>query len=689
MTGVIIGCVVILFVIVIVYFTLQKRIQAGGKTYQIEKRLSATKSSGFSIDVFYHKVYLFFSKVPYISRYLFKIRRRLEIITNNDEFVVRKQTAKIILFSTLLTILLLIALVYINKSDIYMAALAVLGVIILHETIIDIMVNKLEDKLLKQGLEFFSQVRHFYHEYGMVEESVYDASLMVSNEIAVQATAIYEMLIANDSEDQLEIYYDTAPNRFLKSFAGLSYLTKEFGDRKVDGASLYLKNVNNITEELQLEILKRDKIDYIFQSLSFIAIAPLFVINALKDWAVSTFAITSMFYDGKAGRIMELVILASGFLCYYLLRRVKENSDRVKVSNVKSDSWQQKLYHLPFVEWLIDRLMPVPGTYQYKKNNQLLVDTNSGNKLEAVYVNKVICFILGFGAVLFLLGYLHTYAINQVYDMPTSENISFAELEGQELVEAQELTRFDNYYINKFKNTNYKKMDITVAILKHLDGTDIRIKTTAEAELAADRIIEKIGEINAEFLKSWELILSFAVAFVAYFIPDLVLIFQKKMRQLEIENEIMQFQTIILMLMRIERISVQDIVEWLERFANIFKPGLSTCLNNFEAGGWKALEQLKEETSSDEFIKLIKNMQSAVDKIPVVNAFDELESERAFFQDKRKEANERLINKKAMIGKIIGFAPLILLFVGYLIVPLIVVSMSFMGEYLSQMSTYT
>ena len=36
------------------------------------------------------------------------------------------------------------------------------------------------------------------------------------------------------------------------------------------------------------------------------------------------------------------------------------------------------------------------------------------------------------------------------------------------------------------------------------------------------------------------------------------------------EDEVMQFQTIILMLMRIERVNVEIILEWLERYANIF-----------------------------------------------------------------------------------------------------------------------
>ncbi len=680
-------CIAALLVMVIIYVSLQRKMQEGGKAYEIEKMLSSTKSKGFSMDVLYQKLYIILAKTPYISRYLFKIRKRLEILHNNDEFAVRKQATKITLFSTIITVILLVILVYLNKSDFYMLVLSFLGIVVLHETFVDLMVNKLEDKVLKQQLDFFSEVRHYYHEYGMVEEAVYEASQSIGTEIAVQGTAIYDMLVANNSEDELEKYYDTAPNRFLKAFAGISYLTKEFGDRKVDGASLYLKNVNNITQELQLEILKRDKIDYIFQSLSFIAIAPLFVMNALKSWALDTFAITSMFYDGKAGKIVEIVILLAGFLCYNLLRRIKENNDRIKVTNSKPNRWQAKVYKIPVIEWIVDRLMPRAGTAQFVKENQLLIDTQSSLKLEWVYINRICAAIVAFVAMLFLMNYLHIFATEQIYTQPTTDSMSFGSLSASEEKKANELTEFDNYFIEKYKDQEITQKDLVVFIL---NTTDINNNFTNEeaANAAADRILEKIETVNNEYVKPAEMIIALIVGLIGYFVPMIVLKFQKKMRQLEMENEIMQFQTLILMLMRIERISVQDILEWLERFSNIFKPAISTCLNNFEAGGWKALEQLREETGFEPFIKIIKNLQSAVDKIPIVDAFDELESERAFFQEKRKEANERLISKKSMYGKIIGFAPMILLFVAYLIVPLIYVSMTFMGEYLAQMSTY-
>ena len=72
-------------------------------------------------------------------------------------------------------------------------------------------------------------------------------------------------------------------------------------------------------------------------------------------------------------------------------------------------------------------------------------------------------------------------------------------------------------------------------------------------------------------------------------------------------------------------------------------------------------------------ISIVESMQAAVEKIPIREAFDELDTEREYYQDKRKASNERLISRKGMIGKMIGFAPMITLFVGYLIIPMVVI----------------
>ena len=153
------------------------------------------------------------------------------------------------------------------------------------------------------------------------------------------------------------------------------------------------------------------------------------------------------------------------------------------------------------------------------------------------------------------------------------------------------------------------------------------------------------------------------------------------------ENEVMQFQTIILMLMKIERVNVEMILEWLERYANIFKEPITKCVNNYEAGAWEALEELKNDISFQQLIRIVESLQAAVEQIPIREAFDELDSERAYHQEKRKESNERTIARKSMIGKVFGFGPMVVLFVVYLIIPLCVIGMTSMTESMNEMQT--
>ena len=210
-------------------------------------------------------------------------------------------------------------------------------------------------------------------------------------------------------------------------------------------------------------------------------------------------------------------------------------------------------------------------------------------------------------------------------------------------------------------------------------GTLKTYKQISEKEKESDvkNIIEKTKVIISESFSWFELVIALGIGFIAFYGPEMLLKFQFKMRELEMENEVMQFHTLILMLMKIERINVEMMLEWIERYSNIFRESVSRCVNNFESGGYEAFPK---------FVRIVESLQAAVDQIPIKDAFEELETERAYYQEKRKESNERLIDKKARIGKAIGFAPMVLLFVGYLIVPMVGIGVVSMGDALGQMS---
>ncbi len=669
--------------IIIAYVILSKKMQKS-EYKKIQELQQGTKENKFSAEILFQKLYLTYLKMPIIKRYLLKVRRRLEIVNVDDEYNTRKGTAKILTKALVILLPLFLITIWMTSSNYLLMFILIIFEVFMIDVLIDGSVDKMDDKILKEQIEFFSEIRHAYHEYNMVEEAIYQVSQDDEMSVSRQGEKIYEILISEDPETELEKYYDIAPNSFLKEFAGVSYLTKEFGDRKVDKASLYLKNVNNITQEMQLEILKRDKLNYVFQSLSVISIAPVLLLEPLKNWAVHNFSFVASWYQGKPGMIVQILIMILTFASYILVRKLKDNgSTGMNIKNTENP-WQAKLYKKKIVKKIVDLFLPRVGTKEYRKVQQYLKDAASHLKMEWVYINRITMAIVTCIASVILFAQLHVVAVDYIYTEPTTDYNIMGELSEKDEKKAMQVTEEDNKVLDQFRGklkTEKKEIERAVRRLKYYEEAD-----DAEIKKVVERIEGKLQIINSEYLQWFEILLAFVFSVIAYMAPIWLLIFQVKMRQLEMEDEVMQFQTIILMLMRIERVNVEIILEWLERYSNIFKAPITRCVNNYEAGAWEALEAMKEEVSYMQFIRIIESMQAAVEKIPIVDAFDELDSERDYYQEKRKESNERLIKRKGMIGKVIGFAPMVCMFVGYLIVPLVFIGLTSMSTAFSNMT---
>ena len=666
-----------LFVLVVIAYLIIRAQSNKGDMKKIRQLREETKQDKYSMDVIYQKLYNFFTSVPIFKRYVLKVRKKLEIIHMQDEYKTRRQTSKIITQALAIIIPVTIAIIIFTKNDTLLLCILLLFEIFLIETIMSGMIDKYDTKLLKQQIDFFAEIRHAYHEFNMVEEAIYEVSQNDELEVSIQGQRIYEILISDDPETELEKYYDVAPNSFLKEFAGISYLTREFGDRTdKDGASLYLKNLNNITEEMQLEILKRDKLDYVFQSLSVIAILPVLFMSPLKNWAVSNFGFTAQFYDGKGGLMVQIALVVLTFICYFLTRKIKDTGG-IKVDfKDQTKVWQIKLYQKPIIKKIMDLIIPKKNTKEHRKITKLMKEAATKQKIETLYVNKVIICILTIIITIMLFSFGHKVALNYVYEEPTSDYNLLGSMDEKDRAEAMEVTEAQNIVLDHFKG---KARTTQEEILEFLPKTEFYSDATeGELEVAVEQIMNKLAVVNGENFKWFELLLAFIFGYLGFCSPTCMLILQKKLRALEMENEVMEYQTIILMLMKIERVNVEMILEWIERYSNIFREPISRCVNNYEAGAWEALEELKEEIAFPQLIRIIESLQAAVEKIPISEAFDELDNEREYYQEKRAESNERLIKRKGMIGKVVGFAPMVGLFVGYLIVPLVAIGLTSM-----------
>lgn len=679
----IIGVSILFAILVVAYYIISKKLQTKETRY-IAQLTEGTKKSSFNMDVFFQKFYIKCAALPFLRRYTLKLRRRLEIINLEDEYITRKQVAQILFKGLLIILPLTIIVILLTKNNVLLMASLLLFEIFFIDSMFEGMVDGIDNKLLKEQLDFFAEMRHAYHEFNMVEEALYEISQDDEKQVSRQGEKIHEVLISDDPETELEKYYDIAPNSYLKEFAGVSYLTKEFGDRKdKDGASLYLKNLNNITQEMQIEILKREKLDYVFQSLSMISALPILFIDVVKAWAVGQFDFTRQFYNGTLGFYMQVALIIITFVCYIMTRKLKD-SGAVNTAKNMENPWQAKAYRKKPIKKFVDYFIPKDGTKEYRKVVQLLKDSASKLKLEWLYINRLCIAGLSFIVSLIILFAGHRMAINYIFTEPTSDYDLLGGMSDSQEKKARETTEKDNYFLYKYQyDYEVTETELTEDIANSDQYAGI---TEDELKTVSARIWDKLQVVQSEYIKWFEVLMSLVIMVLGYQAPIWLLIFQKIMRQMDMENEVMQFQTIILMLMKIERVNVEMILEWLERYSNIFREPISKCVNNYESGPWEALEELKNDISFQQLIRIVESLQAAVESIPIREAFDELDTERSYHQEKRKESNERTISQKSMIGKVFGFGPMVILFVGYLIIPLCVIGMVSMTSAFETMS---
>lgn len=517
------GTCAVLVILVIVYLIINKKMNSEEKKYLRELR-QGTKENKFSSEVIYQKLYLTYMKVPLLKRYLLKLRRRLEVINIQDEYQTRRQTSAILTKALLIIIPLTIVIILLAHSDTLLLCILILFEFFMIDSLMDGMVGKLDTKLLKQQIEFFAEIRHMYHEYNMVEEAIYQASQDEDKEISRQGEKIYEILISDDPEEELERYYDVAPNSYLKEFAGISYLTREFGDRKTEtGASQFLKNLNNITQEMQIEILKRDKLDYVFQSLSIIAIFPILLLQPLKNWSISNFNFTTSFYEGRTGFIVQMLIIVLTFACYLLIRKVKDTNAKNNTKN-EQNPWQNKLYNIASIKKIVDAFIPKKGTKQYKNLIRMMKDAATSEKIEWIYINRIALFIVIFFASIFMMDRMHRLSIDYIYTTPTTSYNLISMSEKQEK-EAMEVTNIDNKFLDMFKGRrNVTEEQIKAKLITSKDFADADEKEISDA---ASRIYSKLLVINGEFLKWFEVLISLAFAYVRIYGSNMATLFPK------------------------------------------------------------------------------------------------------------------------------------------------------------------
>ncbi len=631
---------------------------------------------------FYQKSYVKLQRVPIFANQIKRIRKRLSAINTYDEYTLRKETMRITFLSLGLLLLVIVLLGIFSRSWIAVF-FGVLVAVVVNEMFLDLFVNRIEDKQLKQFSQFLEDNRHYYQEHRMVDESIYQAAQASPHEIKLQVEKIHEILTSNDPTKGLEAYYAVAPNRYLKVFSGISHLVQEYGDRTLQKGSMYLNAINKLVQEIRYDLLRRQRLRYKLGGLTMIALAPILLSFPLKRWGENYFPITKDFYEGRIGFIIQLSIFAIAIISYVLIRKLAENDEAKYVTKGKRKQWEKKVYSWRPLQWIVDRLVPAQHTRQHYRLDLLLKEANSPLTMEWFFLHRVLVSVAGFVAVILISLFLHWNAVHHIFTDPTKVDMNIlGYMNENEIQEARELTKADNSMIKELKDVRDLSREQVVAEVQQNGALeDVTLNNTV------NRIMDKIQVINNEYLKWWELLIAIAVGAAGYYLPLWILQFQRRMRALEMQNEVDQFHVLISILSEFERISVESVLEWMERYGIIFKPAIQRALLTFDSGAEEALKTLQQEAPFESFERIVRRLLQAVEKISIHDAFDDLEMEQEYYAEQKKERLERLIRKKTSWGKMIGWTPGALLIALYLVFPFLYMSFGQLSDLSSKIQT--
>ncbi|WP_151208737.1 hypothetical protein [Paenibacillus yonginensis] len=630
------------------------------------------------VYLFLQRSYLLFLKTPLLRQYTRKVRSRLTIGLHREEYRIRLRTAAAVY--SLLSLLLggVIILFIMNPDPIYLLTLLISAAVI-NGLLLEAYANRLQRRLLEQTDDLFTKVRHAYHRSGMVDEAILEASEGAEREVSAHGYRIHEALNDHNPGRSLENYYETNPGRFLKTFAGVSYLVMEYGDKVSHGGSLFLKALSELAKEIHLDLLRLSKLDYVLKGLNVIALAPLLFTKPIERWARGNFPLMDAFYAGKYGMLTKAAIYAVILICYVLLQKLK-SEEEYRPAKLAS-RWEKRLYERRIVRGLVRVFLPAPRSQSYIRNSELLRDSFSKMRVEWFVVRRLVLFagtfLVVIGLFLVLHGQVRAHILNGVH----STQLFFGAPDQQEKTRLSAEAVSDKEIMKELglnKHSSYEKIAASVASHSEFPLTKDQLNDSV------NRIAGKLSRWNAEVLRGWEVLTALGAGVCAYYAPYWLLLFGRRIRRLEMKHEIYQFYTIIFILREMQRISVEEILEWLNSFAVIFKTPIEKCLLHYEHGPEEAIEGMKRDVTMPEFQRLADKLALAVGKISVNRAFDDVDGEMGYFFEQRKLDYEKTLDMKANLGKTIGFTPMYALVFMYLVIPLIWMSFSQMTVYYEQ-----
>lgn len=698
--------------------------------------------------------------LPPTRKYLNRLRREFEMVAPGDERFAKERATWITLFTwgggALATILVLIL-----KPTLYMFFIVIFTVYIVSQEAVNTIVEKNEMTLMTQFLQFLSRFRYHYLIDNTVDDAIMDSIAEVPHLMQLHAKLILSVLQSDSQkiDEELLRYKNAISNLYLKQFLAICVTTMQNGDQKVDGQSMCLTNVKDLRVDVEIEIRKRKDIKAGFGGAVIMVAAPVYTLQAISNWGVSTIASLQSFYYG----IMGSVIMMGAF--------VVTIATYAKINQMRETHHQQASEHYvlrAICEWkLVKKFTTNYWNVNYGKKlrlEKLLKRTGSNLRAEQFLVQSILYGFVAFFAsltillasnvstrnyidtdyssiaseatsgteeqlmiVMMLTKYYYDFYRDQdlleLYNQATGQNVNKyteevktwfnSQLEqhfsegGAQLSEEDTITLIQQYnQINSASTMMYTKLFGTTGVPVYNEN-DVESKkafnqmkkliesaaekeplynTTGLYELVEKYTYNKYTSYHNTYFHWWFYLIAVLALVAVYNVPMFLMKSKEEELQIVMQDEVIQYHAIILLLIYFENVNALTILEWMNVFSEVFTTSIARCITEFTMNEQDALQKLYDSEPYEPFQRVVENLMM-VDDVGVLQAFNELSATRKSNQETRSQDNKNIIAKRAEKAGMLMQAPLWYVALGYLVGPMIIEAFKQMANMVSEIST--
>lgn len=660
-----------LFIVTLVYIVYQDR-----KKVKLWAGLSNTGHKPNKANLAILKLYKFLNDFPITKGYVKKISYHYRLICPCDKRTIAKKTVSSCLISWIISIFAFI-LIFLSRRQLISLITSGVAIYIINSEIVSRMAKRHEIKILLEMQKMLADVVHYFYVEYRIDDALYRVRDNLSIDMKAVVDEIYLLLLSTDRVDGIREYYDNIPNKYLRAFVSQCIGVMERGDQLIDGKLLFVRNLENLQREIDIEIDKLQRLSMEFMGVILCVVSPIFCIEIVKQFAISLKENMVDFYFGKEGFLLDLGLLIIITGIYIVMRKSAEYG----TFQQSSHRWLFRIDRIRLIRKSMDNYCEKNASKQDRLQREL---RNNGISLSArhfvlrSFIITVLLFIISISITI----YLHVYSKKQLL-MVNNYEIEALTPVAKEL-QYDAMANTIEAYSRKFIERPSIVPGSSEELMKIFKRDGI-IYNPLIAEALADDILLRVNKYQAANITFFEVVVCLCISILAYHIPRIITKYSSSVSRDAMEDEVNQFNALIGMLMYNEAVTVKQILEEIESFAVVFKQSIRMCIDNYSAGDMDALDELKEQEPYEPFRRIVDNLIRC-DEMPIYQAFSELQVDRDGYMSKRKLSNEKSIRKRVLRAYILAALPFISLF-AYGLMPVLVSSMNEMNQMLEELQS--